>query len=206
MARTAAETRRHVLEVAHELFYWEGIRATGIDRVANKAGVAPTTLYRLFQSKDDLIAAYVERTAVETQEWVTETIARAGGGPLQQILALFDETLVRVQPDRCRGCACLMTLAEFPDPELAAHRLAVEAKVWIRACLRKLAADLARTAPVADSDALGDRLALIFEGINASAQALGTDGPVTQARALVELVLADATTGRRPQKATTRPR
>ena len=42
MPRRAAETREHVLEVAHELFYWNGIRATGVDRVAAEAGVAPT--------------------------------------------------------------------------------------------------------------------------------------------------------------------
>ena len=49
--RSAAETREHVLGVAQKLFYWHGIRATGIDKVAAEAGVAPTTLYRLFASK-----------------------------------------------------------------------------------------------------------------------------------------------------------
>ena len=61
MSRSAAATREHVLAVASELFYWNGIRATGIDRVAAEAGVAPTTLYRVFASKDDLIGAYIER-------------------------------------------------------------------------------------------------------------------------------------------------
>ena len=52
--RTAAETREHVLAVAHELFYWHGIRATGVDAIAAEAKVTPATLYRLFASKDDL--------------------------------------------------------------------------------------------------------------------------------------------------------
>lgn len=167
-------------------------RATGIDRVAAGAGVAPTTLYRLFRSKDDLIAAYVERALAETQEWVTAAIGRAGPDPAEQILALFDETLVRVQPDRCRGCAFLMTLAEFPDPDLAAHRLAVAAKAWVRDRLGELTAELARRGSTADPAQLADRLDLVFEGVNASAQALGADGPVRQARGLVELILADA--------------
>ena len=38
MPRSSAETREHVLGVAHELFYWHGIRATGVDRVAVAAG------------------------------------------------------------------------------------------------------------------------------------------------------------------------
>jgi AcrR family transcriptional regulator len=63
-SRSAAQTREHVLGVAHELFYWHGIRATGVDRVAAEAAVAPTTLYRLFASKDDLIAAYIARASL----------------------------------------------------------------------------------------------------------------------------------------------
>src|SRR3954469_2852595 len=133
--RSAAETREHVLAVATELFYWHGIRATGIDRVAAEAGVAPTTLYRLFSSKEDLVAAYVSRVDIETREWFCAAIDRAGPDPREQILAVFDETLARTQPDMCRGCAFLMTLAEFPDPEIAAHRRAVEAKTWVRQSL-----------------------------------------------------------------------
>ena len=69
MPRSAAETRGHVLAVANELFYWHGIRATGIDRVAAEAGVAPTTLYRLFASKDELIGAYIERADRLYRDW-----------------------------------------------------------------------------------------------------------------------------------------
>ena len=78
MSRSAAATREHVLAVASELFYWNGIRATGIDRVAAEAGVAPTTLYRVFASKDDLIGAYIERADRLYREWF-EAAARAGG-------------------------------------------------------------------------------------------------------------------------------
>ena len=67
--RTAEETREHVLDVAHELFYWTGIRATGVDRVAADAGIAPTALYRLFPSKDARVAAYVERAEQRYREW-----------------------------------------------------------------------------------------------------------------------------------------
>ena len=67
-----------MLGVAHELFYWHGIRATGVDRVAAEAGVAPTTLYRLFASKDDLVAAYIERAGLLYREWFDAAAARAG--------------------------------------------------------------------------------------------------------------------------------
>ena len=70
--RTSAQTHDHILRVAGELFYREGIRATGIDRVASQAEVAPTTLYRLFASKDELVAAYVERCSTNYKNAVNE--------------------------------------------------------------------------------------------------------------------------------------
>ena len=78
MRRSGAQTREHVLEVTHELFYWNGIRATGIDRIAAAADVAPTTLYRLFASKDDLIGAYMERAGQLYRDWF-DAAAQAGG-------------------------------------------------------------------------------------------------------------------------------
>lgn len=102
--RSAAQTREHMLAVAHELFYWHGVRAIGVDKVAAEAGIAPTTLYRLFASKDDLVAAYVDRAARRYRDWFTAATAVDGRGPRQRILALFDALADQVQPDRCRGC------------------------------------------------------------------------------------------------------
>ena len=52
-----------------KLFYWKGIRSTGVDKVASEACVAPTTLYRLFGSKDELVAAYVTHNAEPYKAW-----------------------------------------------------------------------------------------------------------------------------------------
>src|SRR3954452_23803994 len=108
MHRTSAETRERVLEVAQNLFYWQGIRATGIDRIAAEAGVAPTTLYRLFASKDDLVAAYIEQAGEEYRRLLEAATARSIGPARERILALFDTILDQVQPENCRGCPFLM--------------------------------------------------------------------------------------------------
>jgi len=47
--------RERILLTAHELFYRDGIRATGIDRVIAESGVTKVTFYRHFPSKNDLI-------------------------------------------------------------------------------------------------------------------------------------------------------
>jgi AcrR family transcriptional regulator len=184
MSRSAAQTREHVLGVAHELFYWHGIRATGVDRVAAEAGVAPTTLYRLFTSKDDLIAAYIERAGQLYRAWFDAAAAAGGPDPRDQILAVFDALGEQVQPQVCRGCPFLMALAEFPDPAHPAHRAAVAVKAWVRERLGQLTATLA-----ARPELLADQLSLVMEGTYASAQALAADGPARHARTVAESLL-----------------
>ena len=187
--RSSVETREHLLAVAGELFYWEGINATGVDRIARAAEVGPTTLYRQFASKDELVAAYVEHCAAGYRELVAAATHRSAGTARERILALFDATLEAVQPEHCRGCPFLMTLAEFPEPGSGAHAAAVEVKGWVRERLRELARELDG---VDDPGALADQLALVLEGIYATVQALGAGGPATQARAAAQALIEAA--------------
>jgi len=206
MRRSAAETREHVLGVAHDLFYWRGIRATGVDTIAESAGVAPTTLYRLFGSKDDLIAAYLERADRLYRAWFTSAADTAGADPAARILALFDALAEQVQPQQCRGCPFLMALAELPDPAHAAHRTAVATKAWVHDQFGQLSNDLAEHVGVTNPDVLAAQLTLAFESVYASVQALGIDGPARYGRVLAEtLLLAYAPTSTSPRPRTAPP-
>ena len=195
MRRSSAETREHVLQVTHDLFYWQGIRAVGVDRIAADAGVAPTTLYRLFASKDDLVAAYVERADAAYREWFAAATRGEDRdedrGPRERILALFDALVLQTEPDNCRGCPFQMAMTEFPDPAFPAHRHAAANKAWVRERLGELTAELA--GPTADAEALADRLALVIEGVYASVPATGSNRPARDARAFAEALLPVAT-------------
>ena len=188
MPRTAAETRDHLLEVAGRLFYANGIRATGVDLVASEAGVAPTTLYRQFTSKDDLVGAYVEHEYDGFRAAFEATVTAAGSDPREQILAVVDLICAEIDSEHYRGCALMMTLAEFPDPDLPAHRNAVAAKNWVRRSLGELTARLDVDRP----EELADHLVLVTEGARAAAQALGRSGPARQTRRLCEAILDTA--------------
>jgi AcrR family transcriptional regulator len=193
--RPAAQTREHILDVAERLFYWDGIRATGVDKIAQQAGVAPTTLYRLFASKDDLVAAYVERYAAGYRDWIDTITSTPDASARERILAFFDGLADNTGPDTFRGCPFLMALAEYPDPESAAHLSAQAVKAWVRAKLRDLSGQLPGVTPRAVV-VVADQLALVVEAIYASTAALGTDGPAQHARSLAVLVI-DAATGHR---------
>ena len=185
--RSSAETRERVLGVAEELFYGDGIRATGIDRVAAAAGVAPTTLYRLYASKDDLIAAYLERGRVQYLAWLDRGLGSAGT-PRQRLLAAFDEQALAAAPEGFRGCPFLMALAEFPDPAHPAHAAAVRTKAEVRDRLRAVVGEL--TGP--DPEPLTDQLMLVMEGVYAAIQAFGHRGPAAQAPTVAAHLLAAA--------------
>lgn len=189
--RPAAETREHILDVAERLFYWEGIRATGVDTIAREADVAPTTLYRHFASKDDLVAAYVDRYAAAYRVWIASVIADRDVPARDRLLALFEGLAENTGPDCFRGCPFLLALAEYPDPNSAAHMSAQAVKAWVRGRLRELTGQL----PAVNRrqrDVAADQLALIVEGIYASTSALGTDGPAKHARSLAALVIDTA--------------
>jgi AcrR family transcriptional regulator len=186
--RPAAETRERILDVAENLFYWHGITATGVDRIAAEAGIAPTTMYRLFQSKDALVAAYVDRYAAGYRAWIQSLTSDPTVTADERILALFDGLLANTGPEAFRGCPFLMVLAEYPDAGSAAHASAQAVKAWVRARLHTLVLDL----PDRDAESaehIADRLALVVEGLYASVAALGSAGPAQQARELAILVL-----------------
>ena len=150
---------------------------------------APTTLYRLFASKDDLVAAYIERAGQLYREWFEAAAAAGGADPRAQILAVFDALGEQVQPQHCRGCPFLMALAEFPDPAHPAHRAAVALKAWVRDRFGQFTAALASGGRTARPGLLADQLSLVMEGTYASAQVLSADGPARHARTVAESLL-----------------
>ena len=84
-----------------------------------------------------------------------------------------------------------MALAEFPDPQLPAHAGAVATKRWVHGRLRELTDALAAAEPIGDPGALADQLAVVMEGVYASAQALGAAGPARRAQTMA-VTLMDA--------------
>jgi AcrR family transcriptional regulator len=163
--------------------------------VATHADVAPTTLYRLFASKEDLVAAYVARCSDMYRVRLTEVSSPTVGTPRQRILAVFDAFSEEVLSDKSRGCPFLLALAEFPDPDSPAHQKAVLHKAWLRALFRELVGELEAEEAVSDPEGLADRLALVAEGIYGSVQALGPSGPARQGLTCAESLIDSALLG-----------
>src|SRR5258708_39908153 len=81
--------RERILLTAYDLFARHGIRAVGVDRIVAESGVAKTTLYRHFASKDDLVVAAVElREELWSRDWLQHEVERRGGPASARLLAI----------------------------------------------------------------------------------------------------------------------
>ncbi|HPW30671.1 MAG TPA: TetR/AcrR family transcriptional regulator [Rhodoferax sp.] len=112
--------RERILEAAHKLFYSEGIRATGVDRIIEQSSVSKVTFYRQYASKDDLIRAYLDYRHENWISWFKSSLADTATTDSNATEALVS-TLRSwfAQPD-FRGCAFLNAAAELgsSDPEI----------------------------------------------------------------------------------------
>ena len=155
-----SSTRQRILEVADDLFYREGIRAVGVDTIIARSGVAKTTLYRYFPSKDDLVVAYLEERQSRFKQLFELAIARHPNQPKQQIISLFAWLDKYLAKPECYGCPFLVTASELPELEHPAHQMAVANRIAIRDRL----VSLATAAEIDNSQQLGAHLLLLIDG------------------------------------------
>ena len=108
--------RERILRVASELFYYQGYRATGINEVIEKSGVAKATFYSHFPSKDDLGLAYLEHVKDGELTHIEKTIQSAKG-PLERFYAVIHSLEPWMLDTDFRGCGFINMVAEIPDPK-----------------------------------------------------------------------------------------
>lgn len=160
VSATAGDLRDHVLHCASDLFYREGVRAVGVDLIVERSGVAKTTLYRYFPTKDALVAAFLQQEDAHFWSCWDAASARARGNPRQELREQLRWIAERLGRDHYRGCPQLNVSAEFADPRHPARRVASTHKQEMVRRLCNLAERLRATRP----DTLGLQLALLING------------------------------------------
>ena len=164
--------RERLLAVAAELFYQHGIRAVGVEAIAEAAGTNKMTLYRHFPSKDELVAEYLRQAAREA-DYCWQVYARAHpGDPLAQIRTWLAEMADHLANPGERGCALANAAVELPDKAHPARRVIEDCKI----AQRNRLIDLCRGAGLSDPEMLADELHLLLEGVRVTAQSVGADG------------------------------
>jgi AcrR family transcriptional regulator len=167
--------RDRILSVAGRLFYREGYRGVGVDRVIAEADVAKATFYKHFPSKDDLIVAWITHAEAQSAQGLPPA-----DGP-HPLIAYADAMVdIALQP-YCMGCTYQGTAAEFVDPAHPAHAASLGVKKRVLALL----SDRALTEGHADPEAVAEGIYLLLEGVWASSRMFGANAPLSHAKAAI---------------------
>ncbi|MEU5872184.1 TetR/AcrR family transcriptional regulator [Glycomyces sp. NPDC047369] len=156
-------SRERLLDAAAALTYREGVNI-GIDALCKAAGVSKRSMYQLFSSKDELLAASLERRA---SSYVAALLPAADAdlAPRERIMHVFDQVVSQSAGPEFRGCPYLSAEIELRDPDHPASRVAREVKGNLTGFFRAAAEEGGASEP----DLLARQLALVFDGASARA-------------------------------------
>jgi AcrR family transcriptional regulator len=157
--------RDRILATASKLFYRNGVHAVGVDLVVAESGIAKTSLYRHFGSKDGLVAAFLQSEDADFWRQWDAIAAQHSDDPAAELAAYLDWMDVRLRRPGYRGCPQLNVIAELTDPKHPARRIATGHKDRMRERFTDLAARMRLPGP----EHVGAQLALIFDGAFMSA-------------------------------------
>ncbi|MFI0451974.1 TetR/AcrR family transcriptional regulator [Actinomadura sp. 6N118] len=160
--------RERLLEAAATLTYMNGV-GIGIEALCKAAGVSKRSMYQLFESKDELLAASLEE---RSSAFVARLLPAEGDGrsPRERILHVFEQVESQAGAPEFRGCQYLAVQIELKDQSHPASRVAHRIKGELTAFFRAEA----EQGGVNDPDLLARQLILVFDGANARA-GIGAD-------------------------------
>jgi AcrR family transcriptional regulator len=180
-------TKERILRAAQNLFYRHGIRAVSVDAIAAEGQTTKVTLYRLFDSKDALVAECLKDQTRRFWEWWDATVLQHEGDPRAQIEALFDLLENRIcSKQATRGCPIANTAVEIDNDAHPGAQIIREHHDEMARRFRALCKDMGARRP----EVLGDALTLLVTGVFSariafdSAEHVGSVGEA--ARALLD--------------------
>jgi AcrR family transcriptional regulator len=183
--------RERILGTASALFYANGVRAVGMEEIVARSGIAKTTIYRHFPTKDVLIEAFLKREDEEFwQQW--DAVISGLSGP-HAIDALCEWIGSRVQRDGYRGCPQINAAAEFAD---VAHPSRAVAHRHKEEMCRRLTL-LCEQGGIPDAADTAMQLALLFDGAFMSGDRLKSRDAATLLKEAARKLLGNPATNKK---------
>jgi len=190
------DARQRVVQAADVLFYEQGFTATGVDAIAECAGVGKMSLYRHYAGKDDLAVAALRQRDETHLDWL---LPEDDGDGRQRVRAMFDRIARAATTAQFRGCPFVRAGLELPAGHPAQHAVA-EYRDRLHARLRLLAARLGAR----DPDTLARQLMILADGAATACAVQRDPAPAHDARQLALIAIAAATAQTQPAHKHTR--
>src|SRR5207237_2624258 len=161
--------RERILVAAGDLFHKYGIRGIGVEAIVEAADTNKMTLYRYFDSKDELIAEWVRGMIAHKEEEWKDLTAKHGGDPAGLLQDWSRRTAEKLRAMEERGSALGNALAELPDPEHPARRVIQEYK----SRSHKRVVRLCKAAGFQNPARSADLFSMLIEGAHSCVQCIG---------------------------------
>jgi AcrR family transcriptional regulator len=126
-----------ILETANVLFYEDGIRNVGVDRLISASSVTKATFYKHYGSKDRLIGEYIAYRHRVAAEWFADQMA-THDDPLHTLMAMQDAIAQAIATPGFRGCPFINAAAEFADSTHPVRRAVESHREWYIDVLEQL--------------------------------------------------------------------
>ena len=168
--------RERILAAARELFYRHGIRAVGVEAIAEAAGTNKMTLYRHFDSKDELVAEYLRRLSAEKNGIWDRLDHEHPNDARAQLYGWLEEASRTVSAPDMRGCPLANAAVELPDKDHPARCVIETCKQDYNARLVALCLKVG----IPEPELLAGQLFMLLEGALICAQSTGRGGPAGQ--------------------------
>lgn len=166
--------RERILQTASKLFYSRGINSTGIDLIIAESQVAKASLYNNFNSKEELIAAYLEKLRCDFEEGLEAEIQNRG----DSLTLPFDLLERSLLTGEFFGCPFTNALTELPESELVRREVAKYRDKVSSYFRSQLAGDSKKT----------DQLMIVYDGAFTSCKLEPDVRRVAVARALAKRI------------------
>jgi len=184
--------RERILATAKKLFFYQGYRATGINEVIAKSGVAKATFYNHFPTKEDLCLAYLQEVNTSEYDSITNYINKHKT-PRARFLAVIEAIEPWLKANSMRGCSFLNMVAEIPDPESRLRRLGTQHYNMVQDLIQTLSQELIESDETRYGDLKAQELAneymVILVGAIAMTEVYNDLWPVRQAVAMVKRLI-----------------
>lgn len=187
----ASNLQQRILQAASELFYSQGIKATGVEAIVKLAGTNKMTLYKYFPSKDDLVVAFLRKRDEDFRAWFGDQVNGKAEQPKDKLLAIFDVIGEWLDIPEFRGCAFINAAAEFPVEGNPVHQVSAE----FYDQFRNYISDLAGQCGIASPDSLALQLSLLVEGAIVSEQMRRHSGAAEQAKRAAGVLIENSLNG-----------
>jgi AcrR family transcriptional regulator len=182
----ALPPRERILATACDLFYRQGIRAVGVEAIAEAAGTNKMTLYRHFESKDELIAEYIRRLAGCAEGLWSDLGKQYPNDARKQLVGWLKTIGEHINNPKERGCAIANAAIELPEKHHPARCIIEKHKQSERDRLVRLCKQTGASKP----ELLADELFLLIEGARVCAQSIGPEGPAARLGRMGEAIIA----------------